>query len=219
MTLTLLSNLFDRPPKGIGYRGTNENLFSIMEGLDLQEDDVVLSICGSGDQPLAILETASEVHAIDSNPKQIEIANYGIRCLERSKFKKFLSSANKSGQGIDREPYFTIERLLRIQRNLHRLNLYVADLRSLPDSITKRVYSKIYLSNAFGYGMDRLEEKIVSTAQTLVDILSKRGLIYVATTYGFFNKIPSMATDTQLTQKARSHYNRLTGPPSVYRKP
>ena len=60
MIKRFLNLFFEIPPRGVGYRLTNENLFGIISGLNLQSEDIILSICGSGDQPLAMIEKAKE---------------------------------------------------------------------------------------------------------------------------------------------------------------
>ncbi|HLC57300.1 MAG TPA: DUF3419 family protein [Candidatus Nanoarchaeia archaeon] len=217
MIKRFLNLFFEIPPRGVGYRLTNENLFGIISGLNLQSEDIILSICGSGDQPLAMIEKAKEVHAIDFRSKQIEIAKYKIGCLQRGNFKRFLNFGNDGWVNTEIEDYFTPEKLLKIQRNLPRLHLHVADLLDLPEGITRRAYSRIYLSNvlsASGYDNPRTPQAV----ETLIQILSDGGLIYSADeNRKHLNQHP-LKIEPSLTERARIYPNFLTGPPAVYIK-
>lgn len=44
----------------IPYPCTNENLAAIVNGLNINENDTVVAVLGSGDQALALLEKAKE---------------------------------------------------------------------------------------------------------------------------------------------------------------
>ena len=204
-------------PRYAEYWYTNENLFGIMKGMDFREDDEVLAICGSGDQPLAMIETARQVWAIDHDENQIGLAHFLVDLLKRRKYSEFLE-----GREWD---YFSIERLKRIRRNLKRLNLTQADLFSLPKELTSRTYSKIYLSNALTYG-SASESQAISTLEALVRILNPKGLVYTSQCDGdrkYFESNSSFEKDGVLTERARlyhrpPHETIKQWNPSVYRK-
>ena len=53
---------------------TNESLDAIINGMNLNSKDIVLSICGSGDIPFAIAPLVKKVIAVDGSLNQINYA-------------------------------------------------------------------------------------------------------------------------------------------------
>jgi len=73
----------------LGHRCTNESLAAIVNGLDVNETDDILAICGSGDQAFALLEKAHSVTAVDIYKNQVDYARYRKRCLKEEKYAFF----------------------------------------------------------------------------------------------------------------------------------
>lgn len=59
------------------YSHTNESLDAIVKGMNVNETDDIIAVCGSGDQAFALLEYAGSVLAVDSDRQQIEYAQKG----------------------------------------------------------------------------------------------------------------------------------------------
>ena len=132
------------------FKYTNESLEAIIAGLDLKEDDRVLSIAGSGDQAFAILEFAESVHAVDISKHQVDFMNGRIEALKRGDYEAFLDERTRRiSQSESETDYFRkAGRLQRIQNKLSglsvkRSNIFRAGKRG--------EFSKIYLSNSFYY--------------------------------------------------------------------
>lgn len=87
---------------------TNESIEAIMASLEPNEDNKVLSICGTGDVPLAFLEYGCSVDAIDLDQKKIELAKESLTLLSEGHLHEFLSG-EKSGfemESMNRRLYF-----------------------------------------------------------------------------------------------------------------
>lgn len=82
----------------LSYSHTNENLRSVVSGLDLNDDDRVLSVLGSGDQAFAFLEYAKHVVAVDTSNVQIDYAIKRAEQLRTGDFKGFLKSKQEGTQ-------------------------------------------------------------------------------------------------------------------------
>lgn len=70
---------------------TNESLDAILAGLRPTKKDRLLSICGSGDVPFALLEAGCKVDAVDIDPKMIEDSLKQAKLLSEREFRLFLS--------------------------------------------------------------------------------------------------------------------------------
>jgi len=177
----------------LGYACSNESLDSITEGLDIQPSDVVIAVAGSGDQPLAILEKAEKVIAIDMNPAQIDLVKRRIELLKRRDYSGFLDAEERgeadgwvSGHYMEplvqanrkaRERYFTENRRIEaVARKLGRLE--VLEPISFLEAVQKNQFSKAYLSNILGCGNSlSLDDKLLSV---LSEKLPINGLVYVS---------------------------------------
>jgi len=147
------------------FQATNENLDAITLGMDISEEDIVLAICGSGDQPFAIAEKATVI-AVDINPVQIQYAKHRVQMLEEGDVKGFLKTDLTSLENmlkllsfdymtslktkrnlvtlINRNRYFKQPgRLDRIARNLEKVTYVIGNIFEL--DITG--FSKVYLSH------------------------------------------------------------------------
>ncbi len=137
--------------KDVKWLCTNENLEAIILGLDPQPDDVVLAVCGSGDQAFAILEYVESVVAFDISTAQINFAIQRKRALGEGNYTRFLcldELSGHSGQEVrSRKKYFLKEgRLERIRRKLDSLLFRVGDITNAFFGEATQ-YSKVYLSN------------------------------------------------------------------------
>jgi len=179
------------------YSCTNENLDAIMAGLNIGSVDRVLSVAGSGDQPLAMIEKAAHVFAVDSNLAQIDfvlarvkaIASgnyYGANCfISRGCYDGCIKGSKSSQNAREltkrRNTYFWDEnRLDRIRAQLKGLEVKQGDILELVQDI--RGFSKVYLSNVlgFGYTSNMKEAWINELLSKVADGLPRDGLIYVA---------------------------------------
>lgn len=110
---------------------------------------------GSGDQPLALLEKAKKVIAVDLDPQQVDFARRRIAMLREGRFDAFL---NEGIDGLDkyeddarvqRDAYFLAPgRLERIRQKLGQLEIVKADIITI---LRKGLHTKCYFSNTIGY--------------------------------------------------------------------
>ncbi|MFA6462161.1 MAG: hypothetical protein WCV90_07915 [Candidatus Woesearchaeota archaeon] len=168
------------------FQLTNESLEAVMAGLEVNEEDRVLAICGSGDQALAILETAHSVLAVDRSPLQVEYALSRINALKRGDIERFLyaepeavtSNFDQEKGKKKRDDYFLREgRLLRIASKLDQFEL--RRVEDVSDALNKDQFNKIYLSNILSYGKFDLPE-IMRYFSRLIASLPLNGLIYIS---------------------------------------
>ena len=133
----------NQPSGGLVYSGTNENLDAIVMGLDLQPEDSILAVGGSGDQAFALLEKAGSVTVVDTNPAQIELIRKRAELLRLGDYEGFCASVsgNKSPEYFSRSG---------IEKTLHDKvgRLYVRDAVDVLEVGTNETFTKIYLSNA-----------------------------------------------------------------------
>lgn len=136
------------------FQYTNENLEAIVAGLNVQKDDRVLAICGSGDQPFAILEKAREVVAMDWDPTQLLYSKWRTNLLKLRRFERFLQIRQEdpftttARQDSRRRYFYQFEVLPRIRSNLANLSFLQRDLIDVSYKLKPHEFSKIYLSNA-----------------------------------------------------------------------
>lgn len=170
---------------------TNENLGAIVAGLDIQPRDRVLAVAGSGDQPLALLEKAAFVKAVDINFSQIDYFKQRVRALKAGDYDSFLKS-DLDPDWVDiftcsdfakanlvlRNKYFSeSKRLNRIRANLG--NLAIAKPQNILDVIEQENgFSKVYLSNIIDCSFISRELSLI--LGKLAQRLPSNGLIYVA---------------------------------------
>lgn len=218
----------------VRFPKTNESLESVVQGLDVGSDDRVLSICGSGDQPLAMLEKAASVVAIDVNSEQLTYAMARFDLIRIGRFSLFrnpdLFTASDFWSFIralaHRETvvskYFTQERLRTIQTRLHKLAVCTGDIfdwHNHPDWIESK-FDKVYLSNALD------AQPFCGNACNIISLLpiiKQFGLIYVSDRFyvdlcaDAINK--QLELDENLTIVARGeHADLINWNPGVYRK-
>jgi hypothetical protein len=220
--------------RSVCFPRTNESLAGIVRGLDVGPDDRVLSICGSGDQPLAILEKAESVAAIDVDSEQMAYAMARVDLIRLGKFSLFRYPDIFTSCGfwglIEALAYretivsrhFTPERLRNIQTRLHRLTACIGDIfewHSHPDWIESK-FDKVYLSNALdAQPFSGNASSIIS----LFPIVKQFGLIYVSDR--FYVDLFAEAINTQLeldegltSVARRENADLINWNPGIYRK-
>lgn len=75
----------------VQFNVTNECLDAILMGITPTKEDRVLSVCGSGCIPFALLAYAGSVDAVDINHKQLDYAQEQLELLKQEDYEKFLS--------------------------------------------------------------------------------------------------------------------------------
>lgn len=195
----------DHNSKELAYRVTNESLEAVVTGLNPQQEDSILAICGSGDQAFAMLEKAGQIVVVDSLPKQINYFARRKNLLKEGEFEEFLNPGEISSENRDleqlkiRNRYFSEERLKAIQPKLKdswRVRRITGDLFNLV--FPEGEFNKIYLSNILTYS---LEPETIGLAQgrlkTIAKWLSERGLIYLAEYKPIINGIAKKYGDNE----------------------
>jgi hypothetical protein len=142
------------------YSFTNEDLDSVVAGLDPQPEDAILAVCGSGDQSFALLERALTVVSLDINPHQILYAQNQLEkivCGDFDDFRtisvkgKYNLARGKREEGyfsediLNRSKYFTDEKLKKIQSKKRNIRFEVCDVFKEAQT---GIYNKFYFSNA-----------------------------------------------------------------------
>jgi|SRR3989344_3087460 len=156
----------------IFYNRTNENLDSIVAGLDLTEQDIVLAVGGSGDQAFAMLEFAGRVKVVDKNQEQVQYIKRRAEALRQGDDVSFRQNTHGA--------YFYDERLDRIKDKLQ--HLAVAEPADIVE-LTQREenYSRLYLSNAIGHLNSHMKRSdVTKILHAVAQKLTLGGLIYVA---------------------------------------
>ncbi|MBC8501077.1 MAG: hypothetical protein ISS25_02855 [Nanoarchaeota archaeon] len=205
----------------------NETLEAIVDGLDVNQNDVVLSVVGNGDQPLVLLERAARVIAIDNDPAALRLLNQRIKQLVDDEYFDFVGDqpAISNHYFEARAAYLQQERRLStIRAKLDRLTIVSGDIFEFVKS--NRSFNKVYLSNAITYnGYD--EQVFHDRLETVAKSLPREGLIYVADgcdvrwdrehVLEFERSLPSsLAIDFDLSWIARIKDDHWQ--PNVYRK-
>lgn len=207
----------------VTYQQTDENLQGIVQGLSPEPQDRILSICGSGDQPFALLENAGYVLAIDHCYNQIQFAikrKEKLQEQDTASFVGLVKGAKKSPQPKQQHYYFNQDRLEKIRQNLKHIEFKEATIHQIT---TNETWSKIYLSNI---SMAKENNPFFHWNQVAL-LLNLGGLVYHASIYQT-NHSPNTGQDnqhlwpknlildqeqTQLSQKCKGYYN-----PAIFRK-
>lgn len=229
----------------IAYPCTNENPAAIAHGLDVNESDIVVSILGSVDQSLILLEKAKNVIGVDLDPQQVEFAQKKVAMLREGRFDAFL---NEGVDGLDkyeeearaaRDAYFLENgRLERIRSKLGNFEIVKDDIITV---LRKGLHTKCYFSNAIGYMItEPFPEKTAllysAACSDLETALSRNGVLaYVSNAddieearisaliqdpryfpNGIPRQWPSVEIDKELTKKVTQHEHFWK--PAVYRR-
>ena len=139
------------------YLTTNESLEAIIIGLEVNPEDKVLTICGSGDQPLAFIEKTKNLTIVDHMERQIKLFLYRKKILKSGKYSEFREIKSSEEDHISdlqlRNKYFSLKRLKRIEEKLRKLsqNLSEHGLVYLADAnfVINKAESQGYNLNLF----------------------------------------------------------------------
>ena len=77
--------------EGLEYISTNENLDAIVLGMDVNSNDRILAMGGSGDQAFALLEKAGSVTVVDRNSAQIWYIKQRAELIRQKAYEFFFS--------------------------------------------------------------------------------------------------------------------------------
>lgn len=144
---------------------TNEDLEAIVEGLRVTKDDVILAICGSGDQAFALLEKAKRVIAVDASPEQIVYAQRRAQTLRE---KGYLPMASDM---YPRNKDYMKPRIRRIRENVGNIE-FCRVLDIFEDMPQFQGITKLYLSNAL------FDRNVLSECELISQTLPQNGLVY-----------------------------------------
>ena len=199
--------------KSLSFPITNEFLLQILEGLEVKKEDLILSICGSGDQAFAMAAQGAEVTAVDVTENQLDYARKRIQALyphlslNGFSFEAFgvfnIDIINRKGLLKRLKPlrddFFRELNLCCCLEDLSRINFISGSIFDLDPSH----YNKLYLSNAINYSIIRQigSPKII---EGFIDKISTGTLIYNAGVHGnkFLSSTKSLLEREDLTQKA-----------------
>ncbi|MDO8628527.1 MAG: DUF3419 family protein [Nanoarchaeota archaeon] len=230
------------------YTATNENLQGIVAGLDVQSDDKVLAVAGSGDQAFALLEFVARVEVVDTNPAQLSLVARRLKYLAKGDWDNFLPSGKGFLDGSSvlhasklssvrlklRDKYFSVPgRLDCIRERADNLVIRgCVDIFSFAGSFS--CFSKVYCSNARVKGVPGCGIHLFcfSRHKVLGAIASRMpvdGLLYVTHAPNFASSstdiwgqgwLPSsLRLDSLLSRQARSYeLSSQFWSPSVYRR-
>ncbi|MBI1971011.1 hypothetical protein HYS47_04645 [Candidatus Woesearchaeota archaeon] len=198
------------------YSVLNENLDSIMAGLDVQSNDDVLAVCGSGDAAFAFLEHAASVVAVDRLPVQIEYANKRRWYLATGDTASFLREEDclvgaMDTEKEDRDAYFLKPgRLDAIRSKLALASFVHADVFDVVEQ--RKGFTKIYLSNVIDHCYKNKDDVVVKLKKVAA-ALQHDGLVYACSTHSSLAKqmmgigpTISLLVDQERTSKAGQVY-------------
>jgi hypothetical protein len=142
----------------VSYPKTNENISSIVSGLDIQPHDKIVAIGGSGDQAFAILEYVGHVLAVDEDCLQVDYIDDQLDLIAVRDYETFWSMRES-------KEYFLPSRLDVIRRKLDCIEVRKGDIVDVCRNI--RGYNKVYLSNSLYGHPDELAPKLVLVSSNL----------------------------------------------------
>ncbi len=215
-------------PKLLTFISTNESLDAIIDGLEPNNTDRILTVGGSGDQAFAILEKGAKVVCVDNNPSQTEYIKERYKLLEKRNYKQFaypLACFDKDAIKYLKKP----GRAENIRKNLSNLEIRdPADIMEIAKN--EKGFTKLYLSNILGYhGTDYEQTKnIIKGLTTIARNLKQGSLIYVANHdwlcgrpeyKTFIKQTELLEIERELTKKAKNHETAyyIVWNPAVYR--
>jgi len=181
---------------------TNENLHAIITGLELKPEDIILSVCGSGDQAFAMLEYSKQVVAFDYNKLQLQFAVKRAEQLRKGDVDNFFQISENaeykfSNIGMlrafrSRNMYFTQNSINIIKSKLNSIEFKFGNVFDKKIAAEKK-FTKVYLSNSLTYNSYnyvnsncsvknnssvKKEDIIIKRMETLIDFLLPGALIY-----------------------------------------
>jgi len=211
-------------PQGeVLYDFTNETLESVIGGLSPQPEDRVLSVAGSGDQALALLEYTSRVVAVDNKPWQMDYFKRRVDALRNGDYDGFRFLLGFRAEHCSQDlsaSYFDDERLGAIRRKLDRLTLVEGDIFDIKKLWGK--FNKVYLSNALDHTGNAYDNM-----SRVAKAVNDGGLVYLTEGDVLFNEgtpsgfvkdhaLTKVAVDTTIQRV--SEFGGMYWDPAVYRR-
>ncbi len=138
------------PTTHLAYAATDESLESIFQSLHPQNNARVLSICGSADQPFALLSDVAEdglIFAIDRNSEQIKYGVWRKVRLAEGDLRAFLglpAVRKEVPQPKNFHSFFTPKTFEKIRKRLDNIQFHNLSFEA---AVTKGPWSHLYLSN------------------------------------------------------------------------
>jgi len=215
-------------PRGIRYPCTNESIPAVFAGLNPHRDDVVVSICSSGDVPFALAPYVKKIYAVDNVRLQIDYAREQAELLGAQNDLFFRDSLIGNLKHIriggchdigptdliNRKDYFS-PRMNSFGDALHKIEFVEADILEFLGDFQKGLH-KIYFSNALEYGGEGVLEGLSLSG------LNPGGLIYLSESITYYDrKYPYFVQDFRLTKMAKELQRgkcRLRWNPKVFKK-
>ncbi len=161
------------------YYCTNENLEAIVLAMQPNENDIILTVGGSGDQSFALLEKAGKVYCVDNSAWQVNYIKQRANGLKRGDYKAFMPKLENEDEVSLRDDYIRHSRIKKIKEKINWLTVKREDV---VQAAQNGKFTKIYLSNALGYEQrDQIQATQFSEAMhKLSQALTKGGLIYLS---------------------------------------
>lgn len=167
------------------YPVTSESLAAILAGLEIDEEDRVLTVGASGDQAFALLERAGKVIVAETQRSQLDYIRMRRELLKKGDYRGFLNAAKRYGRKEKVEAnlpkilkYFDQEgRLERIRGNLKNLKMPRQPL-DIFTAMKQAEYNKLYLSNLLTWGK-RPDEALFYLRQ-MAESIPSDCLVYVS---------------------------------------
>ncbi|MBT7102025.1 hypothetical protein HN935_00780 [archaeon] len=197
-------------PRNVKYPCTNESVPAVLAGIDPHREDVVVSICGSGDVPIALSPYVKKVYAVDNSRCQINYAREQATLLAAQDDLFFrdslvgnlnpfcLGGVHDIGTSdlINRKDYFS-SRMNDFGDALHKIEFVEADILDFLGDFNGGLH-KIYFSNAMAFGGEGILESFSLPG------LNPGGLIYLSGSITYYDrKYPHFVKDSRLTRRAQ----------------
>lgn len=198
------------------YTKTNENLISILEGLNINNKSNTLAIAGSGDQAFSMISRNAKVKIVDIEKKQIDL----VKNRKEYLLNKDLNNFIKSEYGIYDSPRIDIQRNEFLKDNLNLIrknisNLYINETPNDFFNILKlegKNYNSIYLSNIISY-----YENVFDVLEKYSIYLKKGTKIYYSDSSNLNIKNSNkIIIDKLLTKKAKKYNNNSIWNPVIF---
>jgi len=162
--------------QGLEYTSTNESLDSVVQGLDVNSEDRILAVGGSGDQAFALLEKAGSVTVVDRNPAQIWYVRQRAELINHRDYEMFLALI----RGRIPQEYFRRDGILeKLKERIDSLDI-LEPCDILEVDITEGRFTKVYLSNSIGYDEQEIAPEVRDSLRRMANNLPINGLIYSA---------------------------------------
>jgi hypothetical protein len=183
---------------------TNESVEAVVNGLEPTSTNIIGSICCVAEVPLALLEYADRVIALDINPQVLKLALRNVNYISTGDYQSFIKQMFLR----ENRKYFSVEgRLDKIKEKLDCLEVIKGDVfRELSSSV-----DKMYLSNALTFAGGRTV-KVRQGLELVAEILPSEGLAYFSGGYNIYDAVrmdgglpEKLSPSDRLTNKAKEH--------------